>query len=436
MSPVAAELVFIVVLILANGVFALSEIAVVSARKARLQQRANEGDAKAQAALELANAPNDFLATVQVGITLVGILAGAFSGATIAEEIGGYLGTLVPALAPYSETIGLLIVVAVVTYLSLIIGELVPKQIGLNAPEQIASVMAPPMRTLSRIAQPLVRFLSFSTGVVLKLLRVQPSNEAAVTEEEIKVMLDQGTQTGTFDKVERAMVDRVFRLGDLQIGSVMTPHTEIVWLDVHDSPAAVRHKITTSRHSRFPVADGSLDNVLGIVRANDLLTRSLANEPFDLRAALQAPLYVPETTSALRTLQLFRESGVHVALVIDEYGGLQGLVTINSFLGEIISDVFLPYEQTDPQAVQRADGSWLLDGLIMVDEFKTLLQIKDLPGEQAGMYRTLGGFVMTQIGHIPTVADSFEVSDYRFEVVDMDGYRVDKVLITRSQPQT
>ncbi|MCC7448570.1 MAG: HlyC/CorC family transporter [Anaerolineae bacterium] len=434
MSPVAAELVFIVVLILANGVFALSEIAVVSARKARLQQRANEGDAKAQAALELANAPNDFLATVQVGITLVGILAGAFGGATIAEEIGSYLGAVVPALTPYSKTVGLLIVVVSVTYLSLIIGELVPKQIGLNAPEQIASVIAPPMRVLSRIAQPLVRFLSFSTAVVLKLLRVQPSDEAAVTEEEIKVMLDQGTQTGTFDKVERDMVDRVFRLGDLQIGSVMTPRTEIVWFDVHDSPAIVRQKMMTSRHSRFPVADGSLDNVLGVARAGDLLTRCLANEPLDLRVALQTPLYVPETTSALRTLQLFRESGVHVALVIDEYGGLQGLVTINSFLGEIISDVFLPYEQAAPQAVQRADGSWLLDGLITMDEFKTLLQIKDLPGEQAGMYRTLGGFVMTQIGHIPAVADSFEVSDYRVEVVDMDGYRVDKVLITLRQP--
>ena len=409
----------------------MSEIALVSARKARLQQRADTGDAKARAALELANAPDQFLSTVQIGITLVGIFAGAFGGATIAAQLAAQLRR-VPVLAAYSEAIGLGVVVLTITYLSLIIGELVPKRLALNNPERIAALVASPMRRLSRITAPVVHLLSFSTSIVLRLLGAKASAEPSVMEEEIKVLIHQGTEAGVFEQSEREIVESVFRLDDRRVSALMTPRLDIVWIDINNSPDDIRRKMGESRYSRFPVAQGSLDNMLGVVKAKDLLGRCLAGEPLDLRLSLKQPLFVPETQSALQVLEFFKSAHTHIALVIDEYGSVQGLVTMNDVLEAIVGD--MPAAgSTESYAVRREDGSWLLDGAIPIDEFKEIFPVGSLPGEDRHDYQTLAGFVITHLGRIPRTADRFEWGNLRFEVVDMDRNRVDKVLVALAQ---
>jgi putative hemolysin len=427
MPSVMFEALVILLLVILNGIFAMSEIAVVSARKTRLQQWANEGDGNARAALELANAPNQFLATIQIGITLIGILAGAFGGATIARELTSVLEKI-PVLAPYGRPVSLGLVVLVITYLSLIVGELVPKRLALNSPERIASAIASPMRALALLASPAVRLLDLSTEAVVRCLRMKPSVEPPVTEEEIRALIEQGTQAGMIEEAEQEMVERVFRLGDRRVSAVMTPRTEIVWLDNGASLEEIQHTITESIHSRFLVAQGSLDDVLGVVHAKDLLLHFLRGQPLDLAATLQQPLYVPESKRALEVLELFKQSAIHVALVVDEYGGIQGLVTPSDILEAIVGDLPEAGEQLSPLAVQREDGSWLLDGMLPVDEFKELFHLGRLPEEGQGVYQTLAGFVITQLGRIPAVSDYFEWGGLRIEVVDMDGNRVDKVL--------
>jgi len=429
MPSVVMQVIIILLLIVVNGLFAMSEMAIVSARKARLRQRADEGDHKAQAALELAETPNRFLSTIQIGITLIGILAGAFGGATLAKDLGAYLGR-VPALKPYGEAISLAIVVLVTTYLSLVIGELVPKRLALNNPERIAAVVAAPMRALSVVAYPAVRLLSLSTELVLRILGTRPSTEPPVTEEEIKVLLEQGTEAGVFQEVEQDMVESVLLLDERRVASLMTPRPEIAWLDIDDPPEEIRRKLIASPYSRFPVCQGSLDNVLGEIEARDLLARSLCGEPFDLRAMLRKPLYVPETMPALKVLEAFKKSGTQIALVVDEYGSIQGLVTLKDILEAIVGDIPSAEELAEPQAIQREDGSWLLDGMLPIEEFKELLGIDELPGEGQGLYQTVAGFVIAQLGRIPVAADHFEWGGLRFEVMDMDGNRVDKVLVT------
>jgi putative hemolysin len=428
MNSIALEILILLALILINGLLAMSEIAVVSARKARLQQLSNQGDAKARAALDLANHPADFLSTVQIGITLVGILAGAFGGATIAENIAARLESI-PRLAPYSEAIGVFLVVLVITYFSLVLGELVPKRLGLSNAERIAASAAAPMRTLSRLTSPLVLVLGWSTELVLKIFGYKPAAEAAISEEEIKVLIDQGRRAGVFAEAEQDMVEAVFRLGDRSAGTLMTPRTEIVWLDLDDPPDETRRKIIDSDHGRYPVARGSLDNLVGVVQAKDLLERSISGQTLDLQASMLQPLIVPESMPALKVLELFRQSRFHTALVIDEFGGLQGLVTIFDILESIVGDIPDEGELVEPEIVQREDGSWLVDGRLPVDEFKELFRLSGLPDESRGHYQTLGGFVMSYLGRIPTAADSFDWSGLHFEVMDMDGYRVDKVLI-------
>jgi putative hemolysin len=422
------EILIIFLLLITNGVFAMAEIAMVSSRKARLQQLAEAGNTQARAALALATNPNQFLATVQIGITLVGILAGAFGGTTIGEEIAARLNEI-PFLAPYGETIGIGIVVLGITYFSLIIGELVPKRLALNNAERIASAVAAPMRALATIAAPVVRLLSVSTDIVLRLLRIKPSSEPSITPEEIKVLIEQGTESGVFKASVQDMIESVLRLDERRVGAVMTPHTQIVWFDIEDSPEEIRRKIANSQHSRFPVAKDSLDNVLGIVRAKDLLNQSLAGQPLDLSVLLRPPLFVPESMSALKVLELFKQKGAHIALITDEYGGIQGMVTHNDILEDIAG--YIPGEPTEPQATQRADGSWLLDGLLHIDKLKEIFDLEKLPDEEHGHYQTVGGFVMTQVRGIPTVGQCLEWGKLRFEVVDMDGPRVDKVLVSQ-----
>jgi putative hemolysin len=428
MSSITFEILIILVLIIANGVFSMSEMAIVSARKVRLQQLANQGDAKAKAALKLAESPNHFLSTVQVGISLIGILTGAFGGATIANRLAVYV-KLVPLLAPYSEPISFGIVVLIITYLSLIVGELVPKRLALNNPERIASIVAIPMQALAAIASPVVFLLSASTDLILRVLGITASTEPQVTEEEIKILIEQGTEAGTFEEAEQDMVERVFRLGDRPVSYLMTPRPDIVWLDLEDTAEENRQKMVDSAYSRYPVCQAGLDNVLGVIPVTDLLARSFRGEPLDLTVGLRQPVFVPESTRGLKVLELFKQTITHMALVVDEYGVIQGLVTLNDIMSEIVGDVPSTDGQDQPQAVQREDGSWLLDGMLPVEEFLELFGMEEWESEERGSYQTLGGFVITHLGRIPAAADHFEWQSMRIEVMDMDGNRVDKVLV-------
>jgi putative hemolysin len=429
----ALEVVLIFILILANGLLSLSEMAIVASRKARLQRQADTGDKKSGEALSLAQDPSDFLSTVQIGITAIGVLAGVFGGATIADNIAAWLNQF-SMLAPYSNGIAVGIVVLVITYFTLVLGELAPKRLALNNPEQIARSIARPMRGLARLMSPLVRLLSLSTNLVLRLLGIRPSEEPPVTEEEFKVLMQQGTQAGVFVEAEQDMIEGVLELADRRVIALMTPRTEIIWLDLEDAPEVNLHKISQSQHSRLVVAEGDLDNVQGIIHARNLLSRAINGEPLDLRASLTHPLYVPESMPALKTLELFRQSGTHLALVIDEFGGLQGLITYYDILEAIVGDMPSIGEPTDPRMVQRADGSWLIDGKLPVDDFKEAFAVATLPDESTSYYQTMGGFFMTYLGRIPSVADHFYWGGMRFEIVDMDGLRVDKILVTPDSP--
>jgi len=429
MNAIIIEIVFIALLLIANGVFAMSEIAVISSRKARLQRMAAGGDRRARAALELAEAPDRFLSTVQIGITLVGILAGAFGGATVAEQLGIAIDR-VPALNPYGEALGLTVVVLAITYLSLVVGELVPKRVGLNNPEGIARVVARPMTALSRLASPVVHLLSFSTSAVLRLLRTRPPEGPPVTEDEVRVMIEQATDAGVFEQAEREMVESIFRLGDRRVTALMTPRPDMAWLDINSPVEEITRQISASHYSRLPVCDRHPDNVLGMVKAKDLLSAVLSGKPLDLRASLRQPLFVPESMMALRLLELFRESRSHVALVVSEHGSVEGLVTLTDVLEAIVGDLVPPGGPAEPPAVRREDGSWLLDGGITIDDFKEIFPVGQMPGEEDGAYQTLAGFIITRLGRIPAAADRFEWGGLSFEVMDMDGRRVDKVLVT------
>ena len=422
------ELALVILLILANGVFAMSETAFVSARRVRLQQWANEGNAKAAAALEFVNSPNRLLSTVQLGITLIGILAGAFGGATIAGALAEKIHAIA-WLAPYSDAIALALVVIAITYLSLVIGELVPKRIALNNPERIAMVMVRTMQVLSAISSPFIRLLSLSTEGILRLIGLRPSSEPPITEEEINVLIEEGTQIGTFEAAEQDMIERIFRLGDRRVSALMTHRPDIIWLDVNDPLLDITQTIRESTYSRFPACDGSLDNVLGMLHVKDLLLQYMAGQPLDLQAALQTPLYVIDNTSTLKVLELFKQTGQQAALVIQEYGDIEGLITLNDILEAIVGDISSLDDLDHPQVVQREDGSWLLDGMLPIDELKDILHVRTLPEESSGDYETLAGFMLTELGRIPAPADHFEWDRFRFEVMDMDGRRIDKVLV-------
>ncbi|HLA86624.1 MAG TPA: hemolysin family protein [Anaerolineales bacterium] len=417
------EILVIAILILVNGILAMSEAALVASRKARLQNRVNEGDKASLAALKLIERPNVFLSTIQIGITLIGVLAGALGGATLAETLAVTLAKI-PVVSEYSESLALGTVVVVITILSLWLGELVPKRLGLHSPEQIARVVAGPMLLISRIFSPFISLMSWATDLVIRLIGVEPSLEPPITEEELQVLIDQGTQAGVFEESEQDMVEGIFSLGDSRVYSLMTPRTELVWLDVTDSIEEIRQKIADCPYSRFPVRQDSLDTIIGIVKSRDLLVESLSGKAIDLKVLLKPAFFIPETMFASRALELFKEKNTELLLVVDEFGGLQGLLTINDILEEIVGAM----EFEEPQATLRQDGSWLLDGMLEADEFKEIFNFTALPHEEE--YETLSGFVMTSLGRVPQAADHFEWNGYRFEVMDMDGRRVDKVLVT------
>lgn len=436
------ELLIVVLLIVLNGVLSMSEIAIVSARRARLDEWLKAGDRKARAALELMAHPTQFFSTVQIGITLVGVLTGALGQAAIADDLSAYFARF-PLLAPYSQALAFALVVIVLTYLSLIIGELVPKRLGLQSPERIARLVALPMQALSRLTHPAVRLLSLSTDGILKLFRVPTTAETPVTEEEIKALIEEGTRSGVFVQAERDLLRNVIRLADRPMEMLMQPRSEIVWLDLDDPLEQNKRKMIESPHSRFPVARGSLDNILGIIEAKDLVARSLTGAPLNLEAAMRPALHVPETLSSLRLLDMFKQTPDAVAIIVDEYGETKGLITLTDILEAIVGGLPSAGEIAEPSIVQREDGSFLLDGMLAVDEFKELFNLPKLPAEEEGDYETLGGFVLTQLGRIPAIADHFEWNDLRFEIIDMDGNRIDRVLVERlhrdgetDQPQT
>jgi putative hemolysin len=429
MSSGMSEMLIILLLILGNGMLAMSEIAIVTSRKVRLQQQVEKGNVRAGIALDLANTPGRFLSTIQIGITLIGILAGVYGGATIAINLEASLRE-VSALSLYARPISIALVVVVVTYLTLILGELVPKKIALNNPERIAALVAPQMRLLSRLGAPLVTVMDASTSMVLKLLRVGKSEEPEVTEEEIRMMIDIGAVTGEIQPIEDEIVDQVFRLGDMRTISLTTPRPEIVWLDLLDPEDIIKSTVSTTPYSKFPVCRGSLDEVKGSVRAKDLLDNCLQGKSMDLESILKPPLFVPETMAVYRVLERFREQHTHIALVLDEYGSVEGLITMRDIIDAIIGD-YPEVDQSDKsEIIRRQDGSYLVDGMLAVDRFLEFFHFNEIPEDERNYYLTVGGFVLTRLGHIPVAGETFDWEGQRIEVVDMDGKRVDKVLVT------
>jgi putative hemolysin len=426
---VAAIVLFL--LFVANGVFAMSEISVVSSRKVRLQQLAEEGNKQALTALKLTENPTRFLSTVQIGITLVGILSGAYGAANFAGPLAEALSSI-SWLAPYSGPISTTLVVLFITYLSLVVGELVPKRIALNNPEQIAMTVAGFMTGLSKVATPFVKLLGGSTELILRLLRVRKSEAPPTSDAEISGLMAQGAEAGVFEETEQDIVENVFWLSDRDVVSVMQPRHDIVWLDVNATPEDIRATLLEHRHSRFVIADGNLDKVLGIVDVRQLLPQVLSGAPLELSRYIEQPLYFPETTPVLKVLERFKETNVHFALVVDEYGSIEGMVTLSDILESIVE--VTDEDDEEQQIIQREDGSYLLDGLLDIDDFKERFDIDELPSEDESDFRTMGGFIITYLGHIPKAGEYFDWQNYRFEVMDMDGNRVDKVMLVQREP--
>jgi putative hemolysin len=431
---IIVNILMIGLLIGINGVLAMSEMAFASARKSQLRQRADDGSQGALIALQLVEEPNRFLSTLQIGVTLVGILAGMFGGSTLAGPLADALARF-PPIRPYSEVIAFALVVSLITYLTLVMGELVPKRLAFSNPSGIAVRIARPMFWLSRLTAPAVHLLSLSTEGALRLFGVRQGGNSMITEEEIRIMLKQGVSGGIIEKAEQEIVDRVFLLDDLVISSVMTPYTELVLVSLDAPPAENQRKMVESGHSTFPAYRGRKDEVLGVVSIRDLWVRMLDGNPFDLEVCLQPGLYVPEHASVLQTLDLLKEAGRDHAVVINEHGGLEGIVTLVDLLEAIVGDIPLADTLGEPEARQRADGSWLVDGLLPIEVFKNALGLRALSEEPLVGYNTVGGLVMSQLGRIPSEADTFTWEGMRFEVIDMDGYRVDKVLVQVGEPQ-
>ncbi|MFN4290834.1 MAG: hemolysin family protein [Permianibacter sp.] len=422
------DLLIILFLIVLNGVFAMSEIAVVSSRKVRLQQRAEAGSHGAAAALKLANEPGHFLSTIQVGITTIGIFSGAFGEATLAAPLETWLLQF-PLVADYARPVAVVLVVMLITYLSVVLGELVPKRLALHNPEGLATIFARPLNALGRITSPLVALFSKSSELLLRLLGSKPDRDAPVTDEEIKVLMQQGTEAGVFESSEGQLVANVLRMDDLNLSQIMTPRIDVSVIDVADSPEQIRDQILACNYSRLVVCRDGLDQVIGVVYAKDLLNQLLSGKTLDVQADMRTPLYVPETVAPMQLMSLFKRHRETFALVVDEYGDVQGVVTLADIMEAIVGD--LPSEDATEEAdiVRREDGSLLVDGLLAIDKLKDVLGLSELPDEESGDYHTVSGFVMTVLGRLPKTADHFDWQGHRFEVVDMDRNRVDKLLV-------
>lgn len=419
------ELLFLLGLVILNGLFSMSEMALVSARRARLQPLADEGNKGAQAAIQLMEHPDRFFSTIQIGITLISVLAGVFGGASLAQPLSNTIRTNIPALARYADALGPALIVGLTTYLSLVIGELVPKRLALQNPERLARTVGIPMKWLSYFASPLVAVLSFSTSLVIRLLGSRPSDEPSVTEVEVLSMIEQGIEGGVFEASEQDMVAGVMQLDVRLVRQIITPRTNIVWFDVDEDIADVRRKMVESTYSAYPVCRDDIDDVIGIVYAKDVAVQLLGGTPLNLESIMKPPLFIPETVSVADVVRQFKQTGMHSALVVGEHGGIEGLVTLTDVVEEIIGDV----ESSDPMYTRREDGSYLIDATMPIDRFTELFAALVIPSDESGAYQSAAGFVLTRLGRIPQAGDFFTWHKYRIEVVDMDGVRIDKLLV-------
>ena len=422
------DVAILLALIALNALFAMAEIALLTAKRSKLQRMVDLGDRQAAAALELGEDPNRFLSTVQVGITTIGILNGVVAESALSSPVANWL----EQLGVSNHTSGLLastLIVVIITYLSIVLGELVPKRIAQSNPEPIARIVARPMLTLAKVARPLVLLLSGSTGLLLRLVGIRHAGAPVVTEEEIHALLEEGSDAGVIEENERQMVRNVFRLDDRQITSLMVPRGDIISLDLEEPLNENLQRIQASEHSRFPVCQGGFDEVLGIINAKVLLAQTLRGELPDFKTDLQPAVFVPESLTGMELLEHFKSSGVQMAFVIDEYGEIQGLITLQDLI-EAIAGEFKPDDHEDAWAIERQDGSWLLDGIIPIPELKDTLSLEAVPEEDKGRYNTLSGMLMLLMGRIPTTGESVNWESWRFEIVDMDGKRIDKVLAT------
>lgn len=425
------DIFLLLLLILLNGLLAMSEIAVVSSRKSRLQKLADDGSPGAQTALELSNEPSGFLSTVQVGITTVGILSGAIGESALADPLNEWLSGI-PLLQPYARGLALSSVVVLLTYFSVVVGELVPKRLGLLAPETVAAIVASPMAVFARAARPLVWLLSSSSTLILRIIGARPSGDAPVTNDEINVLMEQGAEAGVFHESEQAIVSNVLRLDEQRIAAIMTHRNDIYMLDLDSPEDEIRKCLSESPYTRIVVCRDGLDHIVGILRTADLLKLALGGERLDIEPYLRPPLFVPEGVTTTHLLESFRKARQQCALIVDEYGELQGMVTLTDVLSSIVGDVPSSDTAEADDIVARDDNSWLIDGGVPIERLKSVIGIEeDLPGEDDNAYNTLGGLVMYVLGRIPVVPDSFEVAGFRFEVVDMDKNRVDKVLLSK-----
>ncbi len=429
------DLLLIVLLILLNGVFAMSEMAVVSSRKARLQNLSDDGSLGAEAALKLNQEPSSFLSTIQVGITLVGILSGAIGEAALADPLSAWLGSI-SFMQPYARGVALTITVVTLTYFSVVVGELVPKRLALLAPEGIASLMSRPMMILARITHPLVVVLSGSCSVILRLLGARRREEPPVTDDEIKVLMEQGAEAGVFHESEQEIVSNVLRLDEQRISAIMTPRRDMVVVDLEEDEASCWKVIVDTPFSRLVVCRDGLEHVIGVLQKSDLLKAALPGGGVtisDLEELLRPPLYVPESVTTQQLLESFRRASLQFALIVDEYGEVQGLVTLTDVLAAIVGELSVPEAPEDRDMLQREDGSWLVDGDVGIERLKSVLDIgDDLPGEEERSFNTVGGFIMHVLGRIPVATDHFVAAGWRFEVMDMDRNRVDKVLLAQA----
>jgi putative hemolysin len=427
----AWELLIIALLIGLNGFFAMSELALVSSRRGRLQHLAEEGSRGAARALRLSEEPTNFLSTVQIGITLIGIFAGAYSGATLAEPLAIILKDF-PLFATHAEGIAFAIVVILLTYASLVIGELVPKRIALNHAERIAAFVAFPMMLLARAGAPLVWLLRISTELMLRLMGVRPRPQSTVTEEEVKSMIAEGTESGVFERAERDLLESVLRLTDRSVRSIMVPRPDVMWLAADDPASVILDEIRAGGHSRYPVCRNEVDDIVGVVHTRDLLEQQRTTGRIDLVKACKEPIYINETMPIWTVLERFKAAALHMAIVLDEHGSFKGVVTPLDVLGAIAGELPEGRDDEEPGLVQRHDGSWLVDGRTPIDALERHFQLSDM--NESRDFTTVAGFMLLHLGHLPVAGEAFEWEGWRFEVVDLDGRRIDKVLMSEISP--
>jgi putative hemolysin len=428
--PIYLNIILIFVLFLINAIFKMYEIAMVSSKKTRLLARAEDGLKGASVAVELLQDPDQqYLSALQVMINMIDTMAGGIGGAMLSQPLAEVLKRIA-WLEPFAEIVALILVVVVITYFSIVIGELIPKRIAVSKPEDVVTKYSPMIKSLSRILRPLTKLLGASTNLGIKIFNIDVTREPAITEEELKGYIQEGRQTGVFDEAEQTMVSGVFRFTDRRVDAIMTPHTELDWIDLDDDHDTIVKELMESSYSRLPVAHGDLDRSMGYVNTKDLLGVDIHNPEFNLEDYVRQPLFFPGNMQAVKAFEQFRETGIHHALVLDEYGGVEGFVTLYDILESIVGDIPLDEFDTDQDAIQRSDGTWLFDGLIPIDELKEILDVDELPEENQAGFQTLSGFVMNQMGRIPKTGQLFEWDHWRFEVVDMDGRRVDRVLVT------